>query len=151
MLEVRIAHLSIEHFPEALALWEASVSATHHFLPEGWIEEHRLKVLNEYFPMVQMYGLFNEDNELMGFSGVLNQNLEMLFVHPKQLGKGIGSTLVKHAIQKLEVNKVDVNEQNSEALTFYLNQGFQIQSRSEFDAQGNPFPLLHLSLMKNRK
>ena len=148
---MRIVHLSAEYFPEALVLWEASVRATHHFLPDGWIEKYRLKVLTEYFPMVEMYGVFNDSKELLGFSGVHNHNLEMLFVHPKQIGKGVGSALVKHAIQNLNVTKVDVNEQNKEALTFYLSQGFQVQSRSEFDAQGNPMPLLHLSLTKNKK
>jgi putative acetyltransferase len=145
---MQLREISGEHYPEALNLWEVSVRATHDFLPDGWIEDHRTMVLEKYFPLVQMHGVFSDEEVLMGFSGVLNENLEMLFIHPDYSSKGIGSHLVKHAIRTLNVNKVDVNEQNRKALTFYLSQGFEIVSRSEFDAQGNPFPLLHLQLKK---
>lgn len=34
---------------------------------------------------------------------------------------------------------------------FYLNKGFEIISRDEFDAAGRPFPVLHLKLKYDRK
>ena len=142
---MRILPLSPEHYSEALNLWELSVQVTHHFLPDGWVEEHRSLVVDKYFPMVQMHGIFDDHDQLLGFSGVLSANVEMLFVHPDYLGQGIGRRLLNHAIDELKAYKVDVNEQNTEALTFYLSQGFQVISRSELDAQGNPFPLLHLA------
>jgi putative acetyltransferase len=39
---------------------------------------------------------------------------------------------------------VDVNEQNEAAVGFYIAQGFHVVSRSELDADGRPFPTLHL-------
>ena len=60
----------------------------------------------------------------MGFQGVAEGNLEMLFIHPDHRGKGIGKALLKHAIQKLRITKVDVNEQNVQALGFYEHAGF---------------------------
>ena len=41
--------------------------------------------------------------------------------------------------------RVDVNEQNPEALGFYLANGFEVTGRSPLDGQGRPFPLLHLA------
>ena len=91
-----------------------------------------------------MFGVKNEEGEITAFSGILDSKLEMLFVHPDHFRKGFGKILLDNAINNLEVSKVDVNEQNEQAVAFYLSQGFRIDFRSEFDGQGNPFPILHL-------
>lgn len=41
---------------------------------------------------------------------------------------------------------MDVNEQNPQAVGFYKHMGFDTFKRSEFDEQGNPFPILHMKL-----
>ncbi|TMD66902.1 MAG: GNAT family N-acetyltransferase [Chloroflexi bacterium] len=41
---------------------------------------------------------------------------------------------------------VDVNEQNDQALGFYLRMGFVVVGRSELDSNGKPYPLLHMRL-----
>jgi len=40
---------------------------------------------------------------------------------------------------------LDVNERNRQALAFYEAHGFVITGRSDTDADGRPFPLLHLA------
>lgn len=42
--------------------------------------------------------------------GFYETTLEMLFVDNQYRGKGIGKELVTYAIQRLGINKVDVNE-----------------------------------------
>lgn len=80
----------------------------------------------------------------MGFAGIANCKLEMLFIHPDYFGKGFGHKLCSYAIDKFNVNAVDVNEQNPQALSFYKRQGFSIYSRSSHDDAGRNFPILHL-------
>ena len=41
-----------------------------------------------------------------------------------------------------------MNEQNPRALGFYRRMGFEVVGRSELDELGNPYPLLHLRLVK---
>jgi hypothetical protein len=41
---------------------------------------------------------------------------------------------------------VDVNEQNPQAVGFYLHIGCEVVGRSELDGMGKPYPLLHLRL-----
>lgn len=60
--------------------------------------------------------------------------------------KGYGKQLIEFAIYHKHIFKVDVNEQNEKATSFYLNRGFDIVGRDETDPNGNPFPILHLSL-----
>ncbi|MGL5619396.1 MAG: GNAT family N-acetyltransferase, partial [Tannerellaceae bacterium] len=73
-------------------------------------------------------------------------SLEMLFVDNDYRYCGIGKTLVTYAIAALHVNKVDVNEQNVQAVGFYKHMGFEIQRRSELDGEGKAYPILHMQL-----
>ena len=75
-------------------------------------------------------------------------NLEMLFIDPKYRGKGIGKSLLNYGIKNLNITKVDVNEQNEQAVGFYKHSGFEVIARSEVDASGKPYPILHMVLKK---
>ncbi len=135
-----------ENYQEIVNVWEASVRATHDFLKEEDIEYFRPLILNTYLDAVSLRCIKNSSSEIIGFSGVAGENLEMLFIAPSYTGKGIGKTLLQNAINELNVNKVDVNEQNQKAVDFYLHQGFKIIDRSELDASGKPYPILHMIL-----
>ena len=135
-------------FPEVVGVWEASVRATHHFLQEEDIEYFKPLILNEYLNAVELRCIRNKSKEIIGFLGVAEQNLEMLFIHPKYRGKRIGRTLLNYSVDKLNVNKVDVNEQNEQAVEFYKHYGFETIGRSEFDSSGKPYPILHMELKK---
>jgi putative acetyltransferase len=78
--------------------------------------------------------------------GVERDKIEMLFVAPQARGTGIGRQLISYAVNELNARYVDVNEQNPQAVGFYEKMGFEIFGRSELDAQGNPYPLLHMRL-----
>jgi putative acetyltransferase len=56
--------------------------------------------------------------------------------------------LLNYAIEHQAAYKVDVNEQNPDAVGFYQHLGFNVIGRSPLDGQGNPFPLLHLELCR---
>jgi putative acetyltransferase len=71
-----------------------------------------------------------------------------LFIHPDWRGQGIGRHLFTYAVETLGATKVDVNEQNDQAVGFYQRMGFEVVGRSEDDGLGQPFPLLHMRLNK---
>lgn len=134
------------HHHELAEIWEKSVQATHHFLPADFTKKTKPRLINDYFPQVELFHISNDRNTIQGFLGVAEQKIEMLFIHPDSFGKGLGKKLVQFAIQELGANKVDVNEQNEQGVRFYLKIGFKQIGRSEKDAQGNNYPILHLSL-----
>lgn len=129
-----------------LDIWEASVRATHDFLSESDILELKplvLKTLNEHNNIYY----YEKSNNALGFIGISQQNIDMLFIDSEFRSSGIGKTLVTFAITELGVTTVDVNEQNHQAAGFYNHLGFELISRSPIDDQGRPFPILHLQLL----
>lgn len=142
--ELQISEVLPEEFPEVVEVWEAAVRATHHFLSPGDIEKFKPLILNNYLHLVTLACVRNAQGKISGFIGLSADKVEMLFVHPNHMGKGIGAKLMTHAIEKHKAKKVDVNEDNRQAVDFYLHLGFEIAGRSEFDPEGNPYPILHL-------
>lgn len=131
-----------------LSVWERSVRATHDFLGEEDIMRIRAMLLPDLLEMVDVYGRFDAADKLMGFVGVANGKLEMLFVDPSYFRQGLGKELLQFAEQHLGADHLDVNEQNPRAAGFYQSMGYIIAGRSEKDGQGQPFPLLHMAKQK---
>lgn len=93
----------------------------------------------------------NESDYVVGFIGIEKAMIEMLFINPMFRGQGIGTILLDYAIQKYNPTFVDVNEQNKQAVGFYEQYGFIVTGRSETDAMGDPFPILHMQLRKDSR
>lgn len=88
----------------------------------------------------------NEEDNLIGFMGIENTKLEMLFIKDIERGKGIGKKLLQYGIEKYNINEITVNEQNPNAQRFYEHMGFKTYKRTELDEQGNPYPILYMRL-----
>ncbi len=139
-----ILKLGQPDYQEIIEVWEASVRATHHFLKEEDIQFFKPLILAHYLDTVNRFGVRNEESELLGFLGVHEDKIEMLFLHPDSFGRGIGKALTFFAVHKLGGTEVDVNEDNPQAVGFYEHLGFKTISRSETDPLGKPFPILSM-------
>ncbi|MDE6451689.1 MAG: GNAT family N-acetyltransferase [Odoribacter sp.] len=124
-------------------LWEASVRATHHFLQEADIQNLKPYVMEGLANIRHLYVVSDTDAPV-AFIGIQDEKIEMLFVSPRHLRKGIGRQLVDTAIKNHQAIFVDVNEQNPEARAFYEKLGFVEFGRTDADSQGNPFPIIEL-------
>lgn len=132
--------------PRLFQVWDASVRATHHFLPEHGIAKLApivRELLHTFSPLHCVRDAAGVPFAFMGTSGAM---LEMLFVDPAQRGKGAGRLLTEYAIAQLGVTEVDVNEGNVQAHGFYQRLGFRQHGRSARDGFGDPYPILHLRL-----
>ena len=58
----------------------------------------------------------------------------------------IGRRLLEYGAEHYGIREVTVNEQNPQAKGFYEHMGFQVYKRTDLDEQGNPYPLLYMSL-----
>src|SRR5215470_5221054 len=125
-------------------IWWRSVGATHSFLSKA--------ELQALAPQVRQLGLASLDTWVLcelpagpvGFLVMNGSHIEALFIAPEWLRRGAGTVLVANARSLRGALTVDVNEQNSAALSFYEALGFSVVGRSDTDDGGSAFPLLHL-------
>ncbi|MDR1624080.1 MAG: GNAT family N-acetyltransferase [Tannerellaceae bacterium] len=135
-------------FPEIMNVWESSVKATHDFLKLEDFEFYKRIGSKDFLPAMDLYVL-QLDEKIIGFIGVSDKHLEMLFVEANSIGKGYGKALLSYAVEHLGITTLDVNEQNEKALTFYEKAGFRIVGRSEKDGMGKNYPILHMGIKVN--
>lgn len=135
----RTPHLTAE----LLTVWEASVRATHLFLSDAEILQ-----IKEYVPQA-LQGIAHlivaEDDAgaAVGFMGIEDGRLEMLFLSPAARGQGLGR-LLEYGITRYGVRELTVNEQNPQAVGFYEHMGFATYRRTETDEQGGPYSILYM-------
>ena len=125
-------------------IWEASVRTTHHFLSDA--EMTRIK---GYLPqalreVAHLIVAKDAAGVPVAFMGIEKDRLEMLFLSPKERGKGLGRRLVEYGIRNYNIREVTVNEQNPQAIGFYRRMGFETYKRTDRDEEGNPYPLLYM-------
>ena len=129
---------------DLINIWESAVLHTHGFLKKEDFNYYK-KHIPSYFEHVTLLG-YEEDGILVGFMGIAGENLEMLFIHNDFRGKGIGKKLILYGIEQLKVTRVDVNEQNTQAVDFYKHIGFRVLMRTALDGQGKESPILKMGL-----
>ena len=147
-LQAGVFPVHAAELPRVVDVWEASVRATHLFLTEADIQFFKPLVQEELPHVAQLACVRDGEGQVAGFIGVEHDKVEMLFVHPSWRGQGIGRQLMTYAVTTLGATLVDVNEQNPQAVGFYMRMGFEVIGRSALDGLGKPFPLLHLRLQR---
>lgn len=122
--------------------------ATHQFLKSEDIDFYKSIVWGIDFNEFDVFLSLSEADEVLGFLGVAENKLEMLFLKPACRGKGIGKALTEYAIRELKVTEVDVNEGNTHAVGFYKRFGFEVYERTPLDSTGKPYPILKMKLKR---
>lgn len=150
MREIRKEERTAELIEQLVHVWEASVRETHLFLSGEEIE-----AIKEYVPeaLRGIRHLITEtdaDGVPSAFMGIENGKLEMLFIAPKDRGKGLGRKLLEYGMKNYDVRELTVNEQNPRAREFYEHMGFGIYKRTKLDEQGNPYPILFMRVQPER-
>jgi putative acetyltransferase len=91
-----MAHHSVIYLPkkhdyaELTRVWEASVRATHDFLPENYITLLRNLLETQYLDAVNLFCTRDSHLNITGFGGTTPGKLEMLFIAPDYRGMGAG-------------------------------------------------------------
>lgn len=147
-------NFSIQPFQQSfreqiLTVWEKSVLATHDFLTDADFHEIKKMVEAIDFSEFEVHCLVDDQYQVLGFLGVMDRKVEMLFIDSYWIGKGLGKRLLDFALEQLKCFEVDVNEQNINARRFYEKSGFEVIDRSEKDGAGMDYPILHMRLKKD--
>jgi putative acetyltransferase len=147
-LETTIIPYHKDLWGDVLSVWERSARATHHFLKTGEIDFYKRLVLQIDFTSFNVFCLVH-DGEVIGILGTEGDSLEMLFMAPEYIGRGLGAKLMTFAVEELKSRRVEVNEENHKAIAFYAKFGFVVTGRTEKDPQGRDHPMVQMVLVKS--
>ncbi|MDR2754587.1 MAG: GNAT family N-acetyltransferase [Planctomycetaceae bacterium] len=149
-MNIKIEKYQTKYKNELLNVWEKSVLATHGFLKDHDFISIRKMLREMDFETLTVFCLINESN-VIGFIGLDKTKIEMLFLDPDHIGKGLGKQLIEFALLNFNADSVDVNEQNVHAVEFYKKLGFETFERTEKDNSGKRYPLLKMRLTNRNK
>lgn len=144
MVIVEISNRTEPLIEQLTQIWERSVKATHLFLSDDEITEIKKFVPDTLSEIAHLVIDINEAGDAIGFMGVEDSKIEMLFISPYERGKGLGKAFIEYGIEHFAVNQVTVNEQNPQAIGFYEHLGFSVYNRTDTDEEGRPYPLLYM-------
>lgn len=142
-----IVRIYPKDYPRLRQIWQSAVLATHDFLKDEDFEFLQNN-LSSYFENIDLYGYYDPEGQILGFMGVVSDSLEMIFVDNPCRRMGIGRALIRYAMGKLAVQNVQVNQQNTTAVKFYLHFGFKAASTQAFDRHGKPYPIINMTYSK---
>lgn len=125
-------------------VWRRAVEATHDFLSVADIDGFEEQVRGILPRAAIRVACDPEDGVVVGFLGARGGEVDMLFVDPDTHGRGAGTALLEEVAAHHPILTVDVNEQNPVARAWYRRRGFVEFGRSATDADGLPFPIVHL-------
>jgi putative acetyltransferase len=143
MVRVRPSRLGEDQ--RTIAIWRASVDATHDFLTP----EDRLAIDAEaqaYLGSARLWVAVDPRDRPLAFMGLDQGRLESLFVDPAHRAQGVGRTLVSFAAFLHPILETEVNAQNEQAVGFYRRLGFVEVRHAPTDDQGRPYPIILMRL-----
>lgn len=143
-MPTRIRPAKSEEHDALWTIWHDAVAATHHFLDPDDFERIGREVREQALTSVPVDVIVDSMDKPLGFRGMDDHRIEMLFVSPEAHGQGLGRALIAEAADRFGVLELDVNEGNTSGVGFYEHLGFRQIGRSELDDAGRPYPLLHM-------
>jgi len=127
------------------AIWLEASRDAHAFLGDERLRRQKKLVETDYLPGSETW-VATCDREPVGFIGLIDTYVGALFVAPAFHGKGIGRTLITHALDLKGEIETEVYEANKRAHAVYEKLGFVEIRRNAKDAEGLPFPIIRLRL-----
>lgn len=119
---------------EIMNVWNEASSLAHPFLETSFVEKVKKDMREIYIPNTETW-VYEENNSVIGFISMLDNEIGGLFVIPKYHSKGVGTQLVNFVKELHNKLEVEVFEKNTIGRAFYDKYGFtQIKQYSHTES-----------------
>ncbi len=108
-------------------LWLETNISTHNFINENYWRA-QFDNVKEMLPQTELF-IYEEDEELQGFVGVIDNYIAGIFVSKNIQSKGIGKSLLDHIKTLRNELSLSVYKKNERAVKFYIREGFEIKEQ----------------------
>jgi len=108
-----------------LDVWYQAQELAHPFLDSVFVEKVKKDMRELYIPNSETW-VFEEDETLIGFVSMMENEIGGLFVLPNHHSKGVGTQLVNFVKEFNDVLEVEVFKENKIGRAFYDKYGFKV-------------------------
>lgn len=104
MMILEVKNRTPEFIQQLLVVWEESVIATHLFLSNSEIENIKKYIPQKLNSVANLIIVKNDKNFPIGFMGIEDGYVEMLFITPEERGKGLGKSLIQRGMVNYNIH-----------------------------------------------
>lgn len=119
-----------------MEIWLKSNIEAHYFIDKSYWINNFIMVRN-LISTSEVY-IYEENNEILGFVGLVDNYIAGIFVDSNYRNKGIGKELLDYIKNLKSELSLDVYEKNKKAYNFYIKNGFIIEEKS-LDNENNQY------------
>lgn len=116
------------------AIWLDTNIKAHYFIPAQYWKGN-FELVKELLLQATVY-VYEDNQEIQGFIGLNDEYIEGIFVSDKVQSQGIGKSLLNYAKDKRNKLFLNVYQKNTQAISFYQREGFEIQCSGLDEATG---------------
>jgi putative acetyltransferase len=127
-------------------IWYRSSTLAHPFLDPDFVEKVKKDMHDIYIPNSKTW-VYEENEKILGFIGMIGNEIGGLFVLPDQHSKGIGTKLVNLILEQHDELEVEVFKKNKIGRAFYDKYGFEFMK--EYFDESSQNDVLRLKFKKS--
>jgi len=130
----KTTQLTEKELETIMAIWLQTNLEAHPFVAPTYWQENKAFV-RAALPKATLI-LAEEEDQIIGFLGLMDNYIAGIFIKKAFQGKGIGQKLLQVAKEEQDVLSLAVYRENQAAYAFYQKQGF-VQQKRTIDETGN--------------
>lgn len=134
-----IREFKIKDLERVMEIWLESNIDAHSFIDKKYWEDN-YEMVKEILPSVEIY-LYEENKNILGFVGLMENYIAGLFVEKNFHSQGIGRKLLDCCKSLKRELTLSVYEKNQKAYSFYIREGFQVVEK-KIDENTNEIELV---------
>lgn len=108
-----------------MEIWLNSNIEAHNFIDKSYWKKN-FEMVKNALPQAEIY-VYEENNNIMGFVGLVENYIAGIFVEKNFRGKGTGKKLLDYAKSIKNNLTLNVYEKNIDAVKFYKREGFTVE------------------------
>ena len=108
-----------------MEIWLNSNIEAHNFIDKSYWKKN-FEMVKNALPQSEIY-IYEENNNIMGFVGLVENYIAGIFVEKNFRGKGTGKKLLDYAKSIKNNLTLNVYEKNIDAVKFYKREGFTVE------------------------
>ncbi len=117
-----------------LKIWLQANIQAHDFIDRSYWEENS-GLVRQLLPQARVF-VWEQGGEIQGFAGIVEENIEGIFVSEQYRSKGIGAALLQEVKRRFPRLTLQVYQKNRRAFLFYQREGFTVAEEKTDPATG---------------